>query len=199
MLRTGLLVLVAVAATLGVEDRATGQMYMYRDNRGSLHFSNAPSSPGYKPYEPPPLAMQRSAFYRPDPLRRQKFDLMIRDVARRYRVDSALVKAVIRTESDFVPYARSPKGALGLMQLMPDTARRHNVSRVLEPSDNIEGGVKHLRLLLDLYNGNVRLALAAYNAGEQAVEKYHGIPPYPETIEYCDRVLQFREQYSREF
>jgi soluble lytic murein transglycosylase-like protein len=199
MVRTGLMAVAAVVA-LGSATPAMGQMYMYKDNRGSLHFSNAPANPGYKPYIPPALAgLRRSSYYRLDPARRKKFDLLIRDTARRYRVDSALVKAVIRTESDFVPYARSPAGALGLMQLMPATARRHQVGRVFEPSDNIEGGVKHLRLLLDLYKGNVRLALAAYNAGEGAVEKYRGIPPYRETIEYLDRVLEFREQYSRDF
>lgn len=189
----------AVAVALGSATPATAQMYMYKDSRGSLHFSNAPANPGYKPYSPPALGLRRSSFQRADPTRRRKFDPLIRDAARRYRVDSALVKALIRAESDFVPYARSPKGAQGLMQLMPATARRHQVWRVFEPSENIEGGVKHLRLLLDLYKGNVRLALAAYNAGEHAVEKYRGVPPYPETIEYLDRVLQFREQYSRDF
>jgi soluble lytic murein transglycosylase len=119
-------------------------------------------------------------------------------VAHRHRVDAALVKAVIRAESDFLPYARSPKGALGLMQLMPATARMHKVWSVFEPKDNIEGGVRHLRLLLDQYNGNVRLALAAYNAGDGAVSRHGGIPPYPETIEYLERVLRFRELYLRE-
>ena len=95
-------------------------------------------------------------------------------------------------------YARSPKGALGLMQLMPATARMHNVWSVFEPKSNIEGGVRHLRLLLDQYNGNVRLALAAYNAGGGAVERHGGIPPYPETVQYLERVLRFREQYLRD-
>jgi soluble lytic murein transglycosylase-like protein len=130
--------------------------------------------------------------------RRKAFDAIIRDVARRHQVDVALVKAVIRAESDFVPQAVSPKGALGLMQLMPATARRHNVWRVLEPRQNVEGGVTHLRYLLDRYGGNLRLALAAYNAGEKAVDAYGGVPPYPETSEYLERVMRFRASYLRE-
>jgi soluble lytic murein transglycosylase-like protein len=81
---------------------------------------------------------------------------------------------------------------------MPETARRHNVGRVFDPRENIQGGVKHLRLLLDRYNGNVRKTLAAYNAGEEAVDQYGGVPPFPETIEYLQRVLQYREQYLRQ-
>ena len=108
------------------------------------------------------------------------------------------MKAVIRAESDFVPYAVSPKGAQGLMQLMPETARLRNVWRVFEPRENVEGGVSHLRYLLDRYGGNLKLALAAYNAGEKAVEAHGGVPPYPETIEYLSRVLRFRDLYLHE-
>jgi soluble lytic murein transglycosylase len=176
------------------------EIYMYRDNTGKLHFSNAPAGAGYRPYSPPAKA-SRSPVYRytrASAARAKAYDGIIRDAARRHRVDSALVKAVIRAESDFVPYARSPKGALGLMQLMPATARMHKVGSVFEPRDNIEGGVKHLRRLLDQYSGNVRLALAAYNAGDGAVQRYGGVPPYRETIEYLDRVLRFRDYYHRE-
>jgi soluble lytic murein transglycosylase-like protein len=190
---------VALAA-LGRVSAASAEIYMYRDSRGSIHFSNAPADPGYRPYEPQfkPGAGRMLRLTSPDPARRKAFDALIRSAARRYRVDSALVKAVIHAESDFVPYARSPKGALGLMQLMPETARMHNVWRVFEPKDNIEGGVEHLRWLLDQYKGNVRLALAAYNAGENAVARYNGVPPFPETIEYLDRVLRYRDQYAHE-
>jgi soluble lytic murein transglycosylase len=190
-----------LAAFLGLAgaNRAEAELYMYRDSRGALHFSNAPSNPGYQPYRPPALAGSGRIRLRPDPKRRKAYDPIIRDAARRYRVDHALVKAVIRAESDFVPYAKSPKGALGLMQLMPATARQYKVWRALEPRENIEGGTKHLRDLLDLYKGNVRLALAAYNAGSNAVSRYRGVPPYRETVEYLDRVLRFHAQYSREF
>ncbi len=178
---------------------AAGELYMYRDKQGVLHFSNAPAEPGYRRY------VLHSSFPRTrmrrvgpaDRIRQRAFDPIIHDAARRHQVDPALIKAVIRAESDFLPYARSPKGALGLMQLMPATARMHSVGRVFEPRENIEGGVKHLRLLLDQYSGNVRLALAAYNAGGEAVARYGGIPPYPETMQYLDRVLRFREHYRR--
>ena len=127
------------------------------------------------------------------------FDHIISAVAQGENVDPALVKAVIRAESGFVPTARSPKGALGLMQLMPATARMHKVWRAFDPSDNIRGGVKHLRLLLDEYRGDVRLALAAYNAGGGAVRKYGGVPPYPETVEYIRRVFRYRDHYRAQF
>jgi soluble lytic murein transglycosylase len=191
----------AVVAVVLVElpGNAAAEMYMYRDRQGTVHFSNAPAQPGYRRYAPRAASFPVSRRYSAqDRARRKAFDPIIEEAASRHRVDAALIKAVIRTESNFVPYARSPKGALGLMQLMPSTARRHNVWRVFEPSENIEGGTRHLRLLLDQYNGNVRLALAAYNAGEGAVERHGGIPPYRETIEYLQRVLRYREQYLRE-
>jgi soluble lytic murein transglycosylase-like protein len=127
------------------------------------------------------------------------FDPLIREISGRHRVEYALVKAVIKTESNFNPRAVSPKGASGLMQLMPATARLHNVRNMFSPRDNIEGGVKHLRMLLDYYSGNVSLALAAYNAGIGAVDR-HGrrVPPYRETREYVPRVLLHRLSYQRE-
>jgi soluble lytic murein transglycosylase len=186
-------------AVLALAQAASAEIYMYRDRQGALHFSNAPADPGYQRWAPRTGGFRGSSRRTAqDRTRRKAFDPIIADAAQRHRVDAALVKAVIRTESDFVPYARSPKGALGLMQLMPATARMHNVWSVFDPKSNIEGGVRHLRLLLDQYNGNVRLALAAYNAGGGAVQRHGGIPPYPETIDYLERVLRFREQYLRE-
>ena len=121
----------------------------------------------------------------------------ILSAAERYGVDAALVRAVVKAESDFNETARSRKGAQGLMQLMPETARLHNVANVYDPEENIEGGVQHLRLLLDRYRGDMRLALAAYNAGVQAVEKHGGIPPFAETKEYVRRVLTLHERYRK--
>ena len=176
-------------------------IYMYRDKRGVLHFSNAPSEPEYQYYLPDLTSWPKwrgGRLGRIDGARRKAFDTIIRDASRRYRVDMPLVKAVIRAESDFVPYAVSPAGAQGLMQLMPATARLRNVWRVFEPRQNVEGGVSHLRYLLDRYSGNVRLALAAYNAGENAVDRHGGIPPFAETTEYVSRVMRFRDLYLRE-
>ncbi|MDX2168567.1 MAG: transglycosylase SLT domain-containing protein [Deltaproteobacteria bacterium] len=201
------LVMVLGAGLLGLPGRSAAEIYMYKDARGRLHFSNAPADPGYQRYTATTAqtaGFRNFAYYRPRVdsaaarARRKAFDPIIASAAARHRLDPALVKAVIRTESDFITYARSPKGALGLMQLMPATARQHSVWRVFDPAENIEGGVRHLRLLLDQYNGNVRLALAAYNAGAGAVSRHGGVPPYPETIEYLQRVLSFREQFARE-
>jgi len=180
---------------------AEADIYRYRDSRGVLHFSNAPTEPQYQFYVPDaagPRKVRRCHNEAIDGARRKTYDGIIREAARRHQVDAALVKAVIRAESDFVPQAVSPKGALGLMQLMPATARQRNVWRVMEPRENVEGGVVHLRYLLDRYAGDLRLALAAYNAGEKAVDDHGGVPPYPETLEYLSRVLRFRDSYLQE-
>ena len=114
----------------------------------------------------------------------------IREIAERYEVSASLVEAVIRVESAFNPWAVSRKGAQGLMQLMPQTASSLGVRDSFNPRQNIEGGVRHLRYLIDRYPGNTAFALAAYNAGETAVDYYQGIPPYPETQQYVKKILE---------
>ena len=118
----------------------------------------------------------------------------VRKLAPKYRLDPALVLAVIRAESNFNPKARSPKNAQGLMQLIPATATRFDVSDVWDPLENIRGGMAYLRWLLDHFKGDESLALAGYNAGENAVHRYKGIPPYPETRSYVKRVSLWRKQ-----
>ena len=113
----------------------------------------------------------------------------IREVAVRYDIQPILVAAIVEAESEFNPRAVSRRGAQGLMQLMPRTASSLGVRNVFDPRENIEGGVRHLRYLLDRYPGNVPLALAAYNAGEKAVDYYGGIPPYAETQQYVQKIL----------
>jgi soluble lytic murein transglycosylase-like protein len=130
----------------------------------------------------PPLLPVGGAFD-PDALR-----TMAARIARRYGVAETLVQAVIEVESRYDPFAVSPRGAMGLMQLMPKTASRLAVANVFDPVQNVDGGVRYLKELLERYSGQVRLALAAYNAGEDAVERYSGIPPYRETIDYVRRV-----------
>jgi soluble lytic murein transglycosylase-like protein len=116
------------------------------------------------------------------------FAELIEPLAVQHRVDAALVRAVVETESSYRPTARSPKGAMGLMQLMPATALRYAVRDPYDPKANLDAGIRHLRMLLDRYE--IAVALAAYNAGEGAVQRYGGIPPYRETRDYVSRVLR---------
>lgn len=119
---------------------------------------------------------------------------IVNTVAKRYYLPPELIHSIIRAESNYDPFAISPKGAMGLMQLMPETAKIYKVKNVFDPQDNIEGGVKYLNDLIKLFNSDTDLVLAAYNAGQEAVKKYGGIPPYPETKSYIKNVMRI---YSR--
>jgi soluble lytic murein transglycosylase-like protein len=193
----GIVGLAATALAQGVE----ADIYRYVDERGVIHFSNTPSSPRFQLYmkegrsrplinDPLPLAISRE--------RLQRYDPMILHAARRHGLDECLVTAVIKVESNFDPGAVSRKGAQGLMQLMPDTARDLGVRNCFDAGENLNGGVRHLRYLLDYFKGNLKHALAAYNAGRDAVLQYRGIPPYPETQQYVQMVLQYYDLYQRD-
>jgi soluble lytic murein transglycosylase-like protein len=165
-------------------------VYVYKDKQGVLTFTNVPTHAGYRRVfrdNNPQLSGAATSF--------SSYDELIRSASGRYSIDPDLIRAVIKTESDFNATARSNKGAMGLMQLMPETARLHDVVNAYDPIDNIEGGVRHLKLLLGHYQGNLELSLAAYNAGIKAVEKFGGIPPFAETKEYVRRVLQRYQAY----
>jgi soluble lytic murein transglycosylase len=163
---------------------------MYKDKDGVLTFTNVPNHNGYKR-----ILREGPAGFGGGSAANAAFDELIRSASGRYNVDPDLIRAVIKTESDFKTNARSNKGAMGLMQLMPDTARLHNVNDAYDPNENVEGGVRHLRMLLERYQGNLELSLAAYNAGASAVEKHGGIPPYNETREYVRKVLRFYDTF----
>ena len=171
---------------------ARADIYQCSDAQGGLLFTDTPTRSGCRL-----LIGQRRRDGAAAPWSPSRFDDIIASASGRYGVDPALVRAVVKVESDFNETARSRKGAQGLMQLMPQTARLHDISNVYDPEENIEGGVRHLKLLLDRYQGDLQLVLAAYNAGIQAVEKYGGIPPYSETKEYVRRVLGYHQRYRK--
>jgi hypothetical protein len=129
--------------------------------------------------------------YRPcfsHPSRPNKYDSIITKAAVKYGLPSDLIHSIIKAESNYNPTAVSHKGAVGLMQLMPSTAKQYGVNNLYDPEDNVLGGTKYLKDLSSLYQKNLDLVLAAYNAGQEAVKKYQGIPPYQETIEYIEKV-----------
>lgn len=197
---------------------AAGKVYTFRDPSGRVLFTNVvtggmqPAGEKFRHYS----TLEKVTFYKDTNVHRYRnwgsdeaavlpsfsknrdaFDHLIRKVADREGVDRGLVKAVIHTESGFNPSALSKPGAQGLMQLMPATAQRYAVRNVFDPADNIDGGVRYLRYLLKRYENDLTLALAAYNAGEKNVERYDGVPPFPETQDYVKRVLSRYEKLYR--
>ena len=157
-------------------------MYSYVDDSGRLHFTNVPGDPRYQEV-PGYKAVRRAAT-------RSRFNRFIQESAKQFRLDPELIKAVIKVESDFNPYAVSEKGAMGLMQLMPDTAKEMDVVSPFEPQENIRGGSRYIKKLIDLFDGDLRLVLAAYNAGPTRVMAQNRIPRIDETEKYVKRVLR---------
>jgi hypothetical protein len=166
---------------------ARAAVYVYVDADGTAHFTDAPTKTYFRPL--PAFGLPRGVN-----LTYGQYADLINGIATGNGVDPALVKAIIRAESGFDQRAVSRKGAQGLMQLMPETADRYAVGDAFDPAENIRGGVRYLRFLHELFPGQLHLAVAAYNAGENAVLRYGGIPPYAETREYVTRVLRFYGQ-----
>ena len=174
--------------------RAGGRIYSYVDEDGVTHYSNNPSDSRYAPVVLKKPWQERAAHIPNN----WGFDGLILLNAREHSVPPALVKAVIAAESAFNPSAVSQKGAQGLMQLMPATAASLGVTDALLPSENVRGGVRYLRRMLDRF-GDMPRALAAYNAGPTAVDRYRGVPPYRETRDYVKRVLEYYRHYHGDF
>ncbi len=186
-LSLGLLILFLLLAA-----EAPADVYRYVDKEGTTHYTNVPDSRKFNLWRREQRVLLKPA------LGNVKYETLIAEAAGRHGVDHALIKAVIKAESNFDANAVSPKGAQGLMQLMPQTAAILQVEDSFEPESNIDGGVRYLRYLMNVYDGRLQFALAAYNAGEKAVARHKGIPPYAETREYVRRVLDLYERYRNE-
>jgi soluble lytic murein transglycosylase-like protein len=200
------------ALTLLAAAPARADLYGFVDERGVAHFSNYKVDPRYYLFRKdqkegilpgsnlvivnvPKVPTRREI--RVDPAQRKRYAPLIAEVAREQKLSAALLHAVVTVESAYNPKARSKKGAIGLMQLMPATARRYEVEDIWDPRQNLSGGARYLNDLLGLFNNDVGLALAAYNAGEGAVlQAGRRIPPYPETRSYVPRVLQHYHLYA---
>lgn len=188
----GLLVGISCSSTYAGTD-----LFIYTSPNGERIVTDRPINLAGYELEESQISAQKAGVslrYQDNEKNRQLIDRHIRNAAYLYDMDTALIKAVIKQESAFNIMARSSKGASGLMQLMPATAARYKVRDLYDPKQNIYAGTQHLRYLLYRYD-DIKLALAAYNAGEGAVARFGGIPPYPETINYVTKVLGWYQEY----
>lgn len=205
----GRMLLVAAMAILFYgQSPVRADMYTYVDSKGTRYYTNVPatSSVPCRLYQRDEKAISKPSGRdwpevrvggRHDfPKSSAVYDQQIQVSGYRYNVDPQLIKAIIKAESGFDCYARSQKGAQGLMQLMPGTARDLNVSNSFDPRANIDGGTRYFRTMLDTFNGNIPLSLAAYNAGPNLVKRTNQMPQIPETVEYVQRVLQHYKDYK---
>jgi soluble lytic murein transglycosylase-like protein len=189
---------IAVAAALGLglagarSANAGSDLYRYTDDQGVVHFTDRQKDERYAL-----VSMPRGVSHH-RPTRSRVYDTVIVAAAVQYGVPAALVKAVIAAESAFNARAVSPKGAMGLMQLMPETAADLGVREPFRAADNVRGGTRYLRSLHDRY-GDWTRTLAAYNAGPTAVDRHRGVPPYQETRQYVERVLSYYRRFHGDF
>lgn len=188
------IIIAVVMFTALLSDPARATMYSYVDESGVIHFTNVPSDPKFVPVSRVRAKVVTQIVQTVDP---DFFDDMIRQAAKRYQVDPRLVKSVIRAESNFDCLAVSRKGAVGLMQLMPETADDMDVLDRFDPKENIYGGTRYLRKMLGLFNGNLHLALAAYNAGPTRVISLGRVPRFKETENYVRKVQSFYNEYKK--
>ena len=184
---------VTIFSIITIFSSVHADIYMYIDEDGVMHFTNAPTSNEheYKIYIKEKTAVSKN-FYSTD-----KYDHFIADASDQTGVDSRLLKAMIKAESDFDPRAVSSKGAMGLMQIMPENFKMLNIENPFDPWQNIRAGAEYFQKMYERFNGKLALSLAAYNAGPTAVDRYKKIPPYQETEEYVRRVLRYYRTFKK--
>src|SRR4051812_2258180 len=198
------LLAVGVALGMGVASSAMADIYSFKDEKGIVHFTNIKGLDNryrlVRKEDGSPILPASSATMRvfmPSQADIDRYSHIIKTAAKAYGVDESLVHAVISAESAYDRYAVSRTGAMGLMQLMPDTARRYGVQNIMDPAENIHGGVRYLADLMQMFKGRVDLVVAAYNAGENAVIRAgHKIPNYAETRHYVPKVLGFYKNFQ---
>ncbi len=200
-----LFVLAAAAFAVGASAPAFADIFSFKDEKGIVHFTNiAGLDNRYKLIRKEdgspinPSSTYSAKVFMPSQADIEKYAHIIKTASKAYGVEPSLVHAVISAESGYDRYAISRAGAMGLMQLMPDTARRYGVQNMMDPAENIHGGVRYLRDLLAMFKGRVDLAIAAYNAGENAVIRAgHRVPNYAETRHYVPKVLGFYRNFQK--
>lgn len=179
---------IGLSLLLGICSLASADIYRYQDKNGVWHFADIKKDTGYKLFLRTPKKKVSQYI--------KEYEGIIVQASQRFKVDPSLVKALIRAESDFDHRAVSNKGAQGLMQLMPETANAMEVANPFSPEENIFGGTRYLSLLLERFESDEIRALAAYNAGPEAVESYGGVPPFAETESFVAKVLDYYERYK---
>ena len=178
-------------------------IYVYKNSSGSVYFTNTKPLNIDKRYKKVKVIKilnvvksEDSSYYKSySRYSKYKIDNLLKKAAQTYNLDYNLLKAVAVTESDLNHNVRSNKGAIGVMQLMPETARRFGVKNLNSLEENIQGGARYLKFLLKEFGGNAKLALAAYNAGENSIRKYNGVPPFPETLRYLRKVFALYKKF----
>ena len=185
--------IVVILLSLFIVKNLAAEIYYYKDSNGNYHFTDTPTNMlKYKPFE----KKKKSSRIRVS-TKDNIYDNLIKIYAKEFGFPYTLIKAMVKVESDFNPYALSPAGAIGLMQLMPDTAKIVGVKNIWSPSENLYGGVKYLRFLTDFFNNDIRKAIAAYNAGIKKVLKAKGVPNIVETKNYVKRVWKYYRLYEK--
>lgn len=192
----GLALTMSILTFVGL-DCARAEIYKRVDKAGCVEFTDRPTGSGWVLHMKGDEQPFEDIFAKHRAGRPKTLDQLMKEIALEYDIDEALLKAVVAVESNMNPDAVSRKGAKGLMQLMPQTARELNVKRPFDPRENIIGGVKYIKGLMASY-GDLRLALAAYNAGPGAVKKHAGIPPYRETVGYVKKVIRHYKKFKKE-